>query len=404
MQLFRQLLFVCLLFTLLPLSACTTGPLLADVRLSQAVLRPRGNGEFVTLSYSINQRARVWIELSNAAGTRFRPLRDGETRTPSTTPYTLKFDGTVPTDDPELIRQVLPQGEYTLTVRAVADNGETVEQQTTLQIEVPMVTPPLFDNLLVFPEVISPNADGIDDVAEITYSLPVTASVNMTITGPDGTIYPFVTNDQEEPQLQRQVWNGRTIDSNILSDGVYTYTIQAADRYGNIAQRRGQITIRDSGQPEATILESRIVPQAIMLGELITVTLRVRNTGTVPIRTYGPPSGYTYSTKEVFSSVEQGQYDAKSGGFWRVGMDWDANSGGGPKRYPFRWAISPRPPEQWKIPFQEDVLLPGEEAVVIGRIRVEQQETKMGFYVGLIQDGVGFRQDRLGRTIILVGF
>jgi hypothetical protein len=48
--------------------------------------------------------------------------------------------------------------------------------------------------------------------------------------------------------------------------------------------------------------------------------------------------------------------------------------------------------------------MPGEEAVVVGRVRIEQPETKMGFYVGLIQDGVGFRQDRLGRTIVQVGF
>jgi hypothetical protein len=48
--------------------------------------------------------------------------------------------------------------------------------------------------------------------------------------------------------------------------------------------------------------------------------------------------------------------------------------------------------------------MPGEEAEIIGRIRIRQPETKMGFYVGLIQDGVGFFQDRTGRTIINVGF
>ena len=105
----------------------------------------------------------------------------------------------------------------------------------------------------------------------------------------------------------------------------------------------------------------------------------------------------------MFSSIEDSRYAAKSGGFWRIGVDWDANSGAG-KRYPFRWALSPRPPEQWKIPFVEDLLMPGEEALIIGRIKVEQQETKMGFYVGLIQDGVGFFQDKTGRTIIRVGF
>jgi hypothetical protein len=85
-------------------------------------------------------------------------------------------------------------------------------------------------------------------------------------------------------------------------------------------------------------------------------------------------------------------------------MDWDANSGGGPRRYPFRWALSERPPEEWAIPNEEDWLMPGEEVEIVGRVVVEQRETKMSFYVGLIQDGVGFFQDRTARTIVEVGF
>jgi hypothetical protein len=48
--------------------------------------------------------------------------------------------------------------------------------------------------------------------------------------------------------------------------------------------------------------------------------------------------------------------------------------------------------------------LPGERCEVVARIKILQQENKMGFYVGLIQDGVGFFQDKSGRTIIKVGF
>jgi hypothetical protein len=147
-----------------------------------------------------------------------------------------------------------------------------------------------------------------------------------------------------------------------------------------------------------------IAPQRVMLGGVLTVTIRVKNTGTVPIRTYGPASGYQYTTDQVFSSVADGHYAAQAGGFWRIGLDWDANSGGGPKRYPFRWALSQKPPEQWKIPGVEDWLMPGEEVEITGQVQILQHETKMGFYVGLIQDGVGFFQDRSARTIVEVGF
>jgi hypothetical protein len=292
-----------------------------------------------------------------------------------------------------------------LVVAARAAEGTASdERRLPLIIDGEPIEPPEIENLMVWPPVISPNADAIDDVAEFTYRLPVSATINIEVMAPNGEIIPVVTREEEGPYEQRHVWNGKRPNGSLLEAGVYTYTVRAEDTFGNVVQRQGQITLVDVGQPEARIVYSMIAPQRVMLGEVITVTIRVRNTGTVPIRTYGPPSGYEYTTDEVFSSVENGIYAAQAGGFWRVGMDWDANSGGGPKRYPYRWAISPRPPEAWAQPFVEDFLYPGEEAEVIGRVRILQRETRMGFYVGLIQDGVGFFQDRTGRTIIDVGF
>lgn len=404
MHKYRLLLLTLLLLSTLSLAACSGNQILSGVSISQPVLQPTGKGESVAISYQVGARAQVWVDVRGEGGSRYA-LRDGELRLPSSEPYKLLFDGTVPTGDPVLVRQLLPSGDYEVIVTARTEDGrEQVAPPLKLTLQGSDATPPLIEDLVVAPAVISPNADGIDDVAEITYRLPVTATVDISLTAPDGTVYPFVTNDEQEPMLQKHVWNGRKTDGVILADGVYSYTIRAHDTYGNVVERSGPIEVQGSGQPEAAITYSYMAPQRLLLGEVMTVTLRVKNTGKVPIRTYGPPSGYEYSTKEVFSSIEDGRYDAKSGGFWRVGVDWDANSGGGPKRYPFRWAISPRPPEQWKVPNVEDLLMPGEEATIVGRIRVEQQETKMGFYVGLIQDGVGFFQDRTGRTIVEVGF
>ncbi|MFN8504412.1 hypothetical protein [Kouleothrix sp.] len=402
MRLLRTLACLALLASLL--ASCGSTTLLSNVGPATLELRPTGNGENVQISYTIGKPARVSVYLQDAAGTRYT-LRDSEPRLASADAYTLFFDGTAPTGDPVLKRKALPSGSYTYTVQAQADDGEHAEAHGTLTIGGVDAKPPLIEDLVVFPETISPNADGIDDIAEITYQLPVSATVDITFTAPDGkSVYPFVAADKEGPTPQRQVWNGKTVDNALLPDGVYTYTIRAQDLFGNLVERQGKIAIAGGGQPEIKLSFTNIAPDAIMKGDVITVTMRVKNTGDVPIRTYGPPSGYEYSTDDVFSSVAGGKYVAKPGGFWRVGVDWDANSGGAAKRYPYRWAITPRPPEQWKIPNQEDVLLPGEEAEVIGRIRVQQPETKMSFYVGLIQDGVGFFQDRTGRTIVKVGF
>lgn len=406
-MLHKYSLFVLLmLLVLLPLSGCGSSAMLSEVQISQPMLQPTGNGEYVNINYTIGQPASVWIYLQDQAGQRYT-LREGDQRLPSPDPYTLRFDGTAPTDDPVLVRQLLPSGDYTLVVEAKGENGQTTQQQGALRIDGADVPPPIIDNLMVYPAAISPNADGVDDQAEITYQLPVTATVNLSVSGPQGQepprVIPVVTDYEATPTPQRHIWNGKDVNGAVMPDGTYTYTLTARDRYGNMIERQGEIVLAGGGEPEATITYSYFAPQQLMLGDVLTVTLRVKNTGEVPIRTYGPPSGYEYSTKQVFSTIEGGQYDAKSGGFWRVGVDWDANSGG-VKRYPFRWAITPRPPEQWRVPFEEDVLMPGEEAEIIGRIRVEQPETKMSFYAGLVWDGVGFRQDKIGRTLIEVGF
>ncbi len=388
---------------LVGLSGCAATPLLGEVTASSERYEP-GAGTPLAISYEIGRAALVDIYVLDAAGQRY-DLRRAQPRAAATEPYVLRFDGSVPTNDPQVVRRLLPPGQYTLVVAArAADGNTTAERRLPLTIVGQAIEPPIIENLMVWPPVISPNADAIDDVAEFTYRLPVSATVNIEVLAPNGEVIPVVTREEEGPYEQRHVWNGKRPNGSLLEAGVYTYTVRAEDPFGNVVQRQGQITLADVGQPEARIVYSMIAPQRVMLGEVITVTIRVRNTGTVPIRTYGPPSGYEYTTDEVFSSVEDGIYAAQAGGFWRVGMDWDANSGGGPKRYPYRWSISPRPPAEWAQPFVEDFLYPGEEAEIIGRVRILQRETRMGFYVGLIQDGVGFFQDRTGRTIIDVGF
>lgn len=388
---------------LFALSGCAAQPLLSDVSASATTFQPAETGTTLDISYRIGRDADVSIYLRHSGGEQYI-LRENQPRPAADDPYILRFDGTAPTDDPVFQRRLVPGGDYTLVVEATTPDGQQARDEVPLTITGTDLPLPDIENLVVWPETISPNADAVNDVAEITYRLPVSATVTIDIVTPDGQIIPFVSRAEEDPIEQRHIWNGKRPDGSLLTNGVYTYTISAEDRFGNLVRRQGQITLEDVGQPEATITYASIAPERLMLGETLTVTIRVKNTGTVPIRTYGPPSGYTYTTDEVFSSVEDGRYTAEAGGFWRVGLDWDANSGGGPKRYPFRWALSDRPPDQWRIPGVEDWLMPGEEAEVIGRVEILQRETRMGFYVGLIQDGVGFFQDRTARTIVEVGF
>jgi hypothetical protein len=396
-------LLLALIAAALLLGACGSGPLLGEVAASAISYAPAETARPLTISYAIGRTATVDIYVLDAAGTRY-DLRTAQPRPAAESPYVLRFDGTVPTSDPELLRRLLPPGDYQIVVVAQAADGQRDERRLPLAITGAELPLPAIENLLVSPERISPNADAIADIAEFTYRLPVSATVDISVQAPTGEVIPVVTREEEGPFEQSHVWNGKRPNGALLPAGVYTYTVRAEDTLGNVVQRQGTLALEDVGQPEARIVATYIAPQRVMLGDVITVTVRVRNTGTVPIRTYGPASGFQYSTDEVFSSVEDGAYTAQAGGFWRVGMDWDANSGGGARRYPFRWALSEKPPEQWAVPGVEDFLMPGDEVEIVGRVQVLQRETRMGFYVGLIQDGVGFFQDRAGRTIVEVGF
>jgi hypothetical protein len=244
----------------------------------------------------------------------------------------------------------------------------------------------------------SPDEDAIDDVAYFSYRLPVTATVTINFSDNRGQSIPFITAVEEGAYAQSHIWDGKQPNGALVSSGTYTYTITAQDRVGNVVQRQGQIDARSVGRSEAQITFVHIAPVEVALGDVVTVTVRVKNTGDVRIRTQGPASGYRYSTDDLYSSIQNHRWKDKGGGFWRVGLDW-----GGGHAYPFRWALSSRPGDRWAQPGESDYLEPGQEIELTGSVRIEQREDRMEFYVGLVHEGVGYPVNNAGRTLVCVG-
>jgi hypothetical protein len=383
----------------LVLIACGQRETLSNVHTSTDVITPNGDGvdDSLTLSYSIGTPATISVFLEDQAGKRYT-LRDKQPRVPSSTAYSLLFDGTVEGTEANLVQQVLPDGSYTYTVEATPVGGglpSTVTGQ--IQVRDAADQPPSIEDLSVT-EQFSPNEDADDDVAYFTYRLPVTATVTINFTDQNNAPIPFITELEEGPYAQSHIWDGKRPDGSLVSTGTYTYTIVARDQVGNIVQRQGQIAVSAPGRSAARITFAQISPVKVALGSAITVTVRVKNTGDVPIKTQGPPSGFQYTTDDIFSSIEDRRWDDKGGGFWRVALDW-----GGGHGYPFRWAMSPRPMEQWAKPGEWDYLQPGEEVEISGSVRVEQREDRMQFYVGLAHEGVGYPVNNVARTLVCVG-
>lgn len=391
------------------LAGCGRGELLSDVTISAAGITPNADGldDSVTISYMIGQPARVTVYLEGQDGTRYT-LRENAPRVASGEPYSLRFDGTVAGDEPGVVQQVVPDGSYRVIVEAEPEAGGPPQTDSgTVAVSQAARLPEgagLIEDLQVT-QSFSPNEDAQDDVAYFSYRLPVTATVSIDITDPSGAAFPLLSAP-EGPFAQSHLWDGKRPDGALVDSGTYTYTIVAQDEVGNISRREGNILVDNPGRSEARISFVHIAPVEIALGDTITLTVRVKNTGTVPIRTQGPASGFSYTTDETFSSIaslaEQNQpadlWAEKGGGFWRVGLDW-----GGGRSYPFRWALSPRPPEQWAEPGEYDYLQPGEEVEVTGSVEVRQREDRMQFYAGLVHEGVGFPDNNKGRTLVCVG-
>ena len=304
--------------------------------------------------------------------------------------HLLRFNGVINTSEPsgdtQVVRRVVPAGDYRIVVQAGGIQGSASFNVSQSKQDVPAI-----QSVVVHPDTISPNGDAVDDVAEATFRTTETVTLRLDLYDKTGNKTPVLAPIKKGPGEQNVVITGQDELGNPLPDGVYTATVQATDDVGNRIEASKPITIEAGGKPDISILSVDFTPTQIIEGDTISVTIKVKNTGKVPLRTQGPDPGYTYTTNDTYASIENGQFTDKAG-LWRAGVDWDGNSGGGGAyRYPFRWGFG-------------HTLVPGEEAVTGGTIRILKQERTMWFYGGVLQEGVRIVLDRLGRTQIKVSF
>jgi hypothetical protein len=378
-------------------SACGgSGRLLEQAGLSRSSLTP-STTDRLDLSYTLTRAARVSLSLVGPDGAPVALLSD-EPR-PVAGAYVHPIDGTIPLSERPGERRVLPDGAYRVNLEAHDAAGRSESASFDLRIEGADTSTPGIDNLAVYPTVLTPNFDGIDDVASVTYRLTKRARVFAFATDAGGQRVYVGTQELVEPGEYREVWDG-TNKERPLPDGEYQFSIRATDLAGNTVLRSVPITIQSSGRPDARILRISFSPRRLMLGDELTVEAVVRNVGTVPLRTGGPAPGFTYSTFDSFSTVENRQ-DIDRVGVWRVGVDWAGSPTASGSKYPYRWGLG------------RD-LEPGGEVTVTGKITMDHgpnldrmvgpPQNRFFLYGGLIHEGIAFQDDRVGGTWIEVGY
>ncbi|MBN8595308.1 MAG: hypothetical protein J0M33_26380 [Anaerolineae bacterium] len=123
-----------------------------------------------------------------------------------------------------------------------------------------LVQPPrgLIANAGFSPEVISPNADGTDDVTVFSYTLHRNARISIRLTSSEGQSFYFRENEARIPNdysVQFSgVVDGYTLPNETLSgeplrrlvpDGDYIWTLEAVDEAGERAELSGKLQVVD---------------------------------------------------------------------------------------------------------------------------------------------------------------
>ena len=137
------------------------------------------------------------------------------------------------------------------------------------------------------------------------------------------------------------------------------------------------------GGPDARVLRLSFTPQKLMLGDELRSRRSSETSGRCRCGRGGPAPGFTYSSFDSFSTVENRQ-DIDRVGVWRFGVDWAGSPTASGSKYPYRWGLG------------RD-LEPGGEATVTGKITMDHgpnldrmvgpPQNRFFLYGGLIHEG-----------------
>ncbi len=133
---------------------------------------------------------------------------------------------------------------------------------------------PLLYSVDVTPDSITPNADGQQDVTQISYSLRRSADVSIYFENEAGERFYFRQDRRRAPGDYRVLWGGATdetqivetsygpqeILSQVLPDGVYQWTITATEPGGESQQATGSITLAEGDTTMPELHNFAVVP------------------------------------------------------------------------------------------------------------------------------------------------
>ncbi len=385
-----------LALTAIGAAGCSSGPFLSELEVTRNDIVPDGSGvhDEADIFYTLTKRAEISARMTGPDGKTYE-LRPPQLRAPDR--YEIPFKGLVRVPNQNWLR-VVPDGMYRIVVQAKDPTGSILTRETSISVKNADTTPPEITDVFVDPTTFSPNGDGIDDTCKVSYGLTKAADVRVYATDAAGGFYLIEALNKKRAALASFEWGGTAAGgTTVLPDGKYTLHIEATDSAGNFTDATSTVAIQLGGTPRVEITDVKFTPSALAVGMDLNVSITVKNTGTVPVRTLGPKPGTKYTTDMNFSSFLDPADPSRAlyyerAGVWRVGVSWQ----NAPQPYPVRWG------------FFDDLnrqLMPGESVTIQGAIQVlTRTQYSQVFYAGIEQGGVGFPGGQVGTKQITISF
>ena len=133
---------------------------------------------------------------------------------------------------------------------------------------------PLLSGVKVAPSVISPNADGVDDVTHVAYTIGRPADVSIYFEDSQGQRHYFRNAQRRSPGNYDVYWGGvindpqvrdvsggkMLVESQVLPDGEYTWVVEAQGDNGRSEKAEGKITLQNADTTLPEIHNFTVVP------------------------------------------------------------------------------------------------------------------------------------------------
>ncbi len=214
--------------------ARTGTPKIYDFVVADPVISPNGDTviDRTAIGFTVSEAAAWRLDIRDESGQLVRHV-SGEGTVVSTT-WAGRDDG----------GRLLPDGLYSVSAEADSASGAARAATGAVGIDT---TPPRVSGVVITPEPFSPNGDGQDDVATLTFVPSESGTARVSVIGADGVVLRRLTGWKAVGPSARQVrWDGGVKGGSGLeaaAEGPATLALEVRDAAGNTATARRRLTV-----------------------------------------------------------------------------------------------------------------------------------------------------------------